>query len=153
MLGWGRRRQCQNQPLLWTYPRCRAQVASCRTIWSRMHRRCQSSATCCPSVRLPNFLLVLRLIVRVAGLPNSASYSVFPDDYRVPFQKRRLVSIPDSLFQHYNSAFFTKRSDDCNLSPFHAAASVTTHMGLIPELERVWISIDHNLFLWDYTEG
>lgn len=23
-------------------------------------------------------------------------------------------------------------------------------MGLMPELERVWISIDHNLFLWDY---
>ena len=33
------------------------------------------------------------------------------------------------------------------------AASVTTHMGLMPELERVWISIDHNLFLWDYMEG
>ena len=33
------------------------------------------------------------------------------------------------------------------------ATSVTTHMGLMPELERVWISIDHNLFLWDYTEG
>ncbi|KAI0094802.1 nucleoporin [Irpex rosettiformis] len=71
----------------------------------------------------------------IAGLPNSASYSVFPDDYRVPFQKRRLVGIPETLFQHYNTA------------------SVTTHMGLMPELERVWISIDHNLFLWDYMEG
>lgn len=26
-------------------------------------------------------------------------------------------------------------------------------MGLIPEIERVWISIDHKLFLWDYIEG
>jgi len=26
-------------------------------------------------------------------------------------------------------------------------------MGLIPEIERVWISIDHKLFLWDYVEG
>ena len=38
-----------------------------------------------------------------AGPPSSASYSVFPDDYRVPFQKRRLVGIPDALFQYYNS--------------------------------------------------
>lgn len=39
-----------------------------------------------------------------AGPPSSASYSVFPDDYRVPFQKRTLVGIPDALFQYYNSA-------------------------------------------------
>ena len=26
-------------------------------------------------------------------------------------------------------------------------------MGLIPEIERVWITIDHKLFLWDYVEG
>lgn len=38
------------------------------------------------------------------GPPSSASYSVFPDDYRIPFQKRRLVGIPDALFQYYNSA-------------------------------------------------
>lgn len=90
--------------------------------------------------------------MKLAGLPNSASYSVFPDDYRVPFQKRRLVGIPESLFQHYNSTchfllLYTL------LRVWYIAASVTTHMGLMPELERVWISIDHNLFLWDYTEG
>ena len=26
-------------------------------------------------------------------------------------------------------------------------------MGLLPEIERVWISIDHNLFLWNYLAG
>lgn len=26
-------------------------------------------------------------------------------------------------------------------------------MGLMPEIERVWISIDHKLFLWDYNDG
>lgn len=31
--------------------------------------------------------------------------------------------------------------------------SVTSHMGLMPEIERVWISIDHKLFLWDYNDG
>ncbi|TFK41242.1 nucleoporin [Crucibulum laeve] len=65
----------------------------------------------------------------------SASYSVFPDDIRVPYQKRRFVGIPDGLFQYYENT------------------NVTSHMGLMPEIERVWISIDHKLFLWDYNDG
>ncbi|KAH7913029.1 nucleoporin [Hygrophoropsis aurantiaca] len=69
------------------------------------------------------------------GGQSSASYSIFPDDYRVPFQKRRLVGIPEALFQYYNTT------------------NVTSHMGLIPDIERVWISIDHKLFLWDYVDG
>ncbi|KJA29400.1 hypothetical protein HYPSUDRAFT_32851 [Hypholoma sublateritium FD-334 SS-4] len=70
-----------------------------------------------------------------SGSQVSASYSVFPDDIRVPFQKRKFVGIPDGLFQYYDSA------------------NVTSHMGLMAEVERVWISIDHKLFLWDYTDG
>ncbi|TFY65154.1 hypothetical protein EVJ58_g2157 [Rhodofomes roseus] len=77
----------------------------------------------------------LNELLTVPGVPSSASYSVFPDDFRVPFQKRRLVGIPEGLFQYYNTT------------------SVTSHMGLMPEIERVWITIDHNLFLWDYVEG
>ncbi|KAI0257476.1 nucleoporin [Lactifluus subvellereus] len=71
----------------------------------------------------------------LAGAPSSASYSVFPDDYRVPFQKRRLIGIPESLFQFYNTT------------------DVVSHMGLLSEIERVWVAIDHKLFLWDYVEG
>ncbi|KAF7320066.1 Nucleoporin [Mycena kentingensis (nom. inval.)] len=70
-----------------------------------------------------------------SGGQASASYSVFADDTRVPFQKRKLVGIPEALFQFYNST------------------SVNSHMGLMPEIERAWISIDHKLFLWDYIEG
>ncbi|KAJ7492694.1 nucleoporin [Mycena latifolia] len=70
-----------------------------------------------------------------AGGQASAAYSVFPDDIRVPFQKRKLIGIPEALFQFYNST------------------SVNSHMGLMPEIERAWISIDHKLFLWDYVEG
>ena len=44
-----------------------------------------------------------------AGVPSSASYSVSPDDHRVPFQKRRLIAIPEGLFQFYNSLFFLLR--------------------------------------------
>jgi nuclear pore complex protein Nup155 len=34
-------------------------------------------------------------------------YSVFPDDYRVPFQKRRLLGIPEEVFKYYQSAYCT----------------------------------------------
>ncbi|KAF5355937.1 hypothetical protein D9756_004133 [Leucocoprinus leucothites] len=70
-----------------------------------------------------------------SGGQASASYSVFPDDTRVPYQKRRFIAIPEGLFQYYDST------------------KVTSHMGLMPELERAWISIDHKLFLWDYNDG
>lgn len=26
-------------------------------------------------------------------------------------------------------------------------------MGIITEIERAWIALDHKLFLWDYVEG
>jgi hypothetical protein len=29
---------------------------------------------------------------------------VFPDDYRTPFQKRRLLGIPEEVFRFYQSA-------------------------------------------------
>jgi hypothetical protein len=31
--------------------------------------------------------------------------------------------------------------------------SMISHMGLLPEIERAWISYDHKLFLWDYVDG
>ncbi|EIW86790.1 nucleoporin [Coniophora puteana RWD-64-598 SS2] len=74
-------------------------------------------------------------LLATPGGQSSASYSVYPDDYRVPFQRRRLVGIPEALFQYYNTT------------------NVTSHMGLIPEIERAWVAIDHKLFLWDYMEG
>ncbi|KAF8632618.1 hypothetical protein AX15_001820 [Amanita polypyramis BW_CC] len=74
-------------------------------------------------------------LLTTPGNQVSTAYSVFPDDVRVPYQKKRFVGIPDGLFQYYDSA------------------NVNSHMGLIPEIERVWISIDHRLFLWDYVDG
>ncbi|RPD63049.1 nucleoporin [Lentinus tigrinus ALCF2SS1-6] len=71
----------------------------------------------------------------ISGMPSSASYTVFPDDYRAPFQKRRHIGIPESLWQYYTST------------------NLATHMGLLPDIDRVWIAIDHNLFLWDYIDG
>ncbi|KNZ78533.1 putative nucleoporin [Termitomyces sp. J132] len=65
----------------------------------------------------------------------SASYTVYPNDYRAPFQKRKFVGIPEDLFEHFN------------------AVSGVSHVGLMPEIERAWISFDHKLFFWDYVDG
>ncbi|KAI5836199.1 nucleoporin-domain-containing protein [Schizophyllum commune Tattone D] len=71
----------------------------------------------------------------IPGQQASASYSVAADDARMPYQKRALLRIPDALVQY---ATTTK---------------VNMAMGLLPEIERAWIAIDHQLFLWDYNEG
>ncbi|KAF5374778.1 hypothetical protein D9758_000357 [Tetrapyrgos nigripes] len=71
-------------------------------------------------------------VLNAQGVQASSAYSIFPDDLRVPFQKRRHIGIPEALFQHYTTT------------------DVKCNMGLLPEIERVWISINHKLFLWDY---
>ncbi|KAG6912027.1 hypothetical protein DXG01_000275 [Tephrocybe rancida] len=65
----------------------------------------------------------------------SGSYTIYPNDYRAPFQKRKFVPIPEGLFEHFD------------------AVSGVTHVGLLPEIERAWISYDHKLFFWDYVDG
>ena len=93
---------------------------------------------------------LLTVILAAAGQV-SASYSPLLDDLRVPFQKKKFVGIPEGLFQYYESKF-TPLVNYGKLirSP---ATNVVSHMGLMPEIERAWISIDHKLFLWDYVDG
>ncbi|KIY50546.1 nucleoporin-domain-containing protein [Fistulina hepatica ATCC 64428] len=66
--------------------------------------------------------------------PASAEYNVVSeDDYTTPFLKDRLIPLPESLWQFYN------------------AAQVETAMGLFPEIERAWLTVNNQLFLWDYN--
>ncbi|KAJ1658460.1 hypothetical protein IWQ61_002303 [Dispira simplex] len=51
------------------------------------------------------------------------------------FQKSRTVPLPDALFDQYDLL-------NCRCC-----------MGLFPEIHRVWITIDHRLFLWNYEDG
>ena len=44
------------------------------------------------------------LIVFTAGGQSSASYTVFPGDFRVPFQKRKHIGIPSELWEHFQCA-------------------------------------------------
>ncbi|THH08723.1 hypothetical protein EW145_g2498 [Phellinidium pouzarii] len=74
-------------------------------------------------------------MLTIPGGQTSASYTVFPGDYRVPFQKRKHIGIPPTLWEHFQSSKFL------------------CHMGIMTEIERAWIALDHKLFLWDYVEG
>ncbi|KAL1748480.1 Non-repetitive/WGA-negative nucleoporin C-terminal-domain-containing protein [Schizophyllum fasciatum] len=71
----------------------------------------------------------------IPGQQASAAYSVAADDARMPYQKRALLRIPDALVQYATTT------------------QVNMAMGLLPEIERAWIAIEHQLFLWDYNEG
>jgi nuclear pore complex protein Nup155 len=50
-----------------------------------------------------------------------------------PFNKPSMYNIPDSIFNHLNSA------------------AVVTKLGLFASINYAWASIDSSLFLWDYT--
>lgn len=41
---------------------------------------------------------------------------------------------------------------DCPL-PQYTVLQCRCYMGLFPEIERAWITVDHRLFLWDYEDG
>jgi len=61
-----------------------------------------------------------------------------PDSYfgdRQIIYKKRTITLPDALFEQYDSL-------QCKC-----------FMGLFPEINRAWITIDHRLFLWNFEDG
>ncbi|KAM0790881.1 hypothetical protein ACM66B_004721 [Microbotryomycetes sp. NB124-2] len=68
------------------------------------------------------------------GFGASYDYVQPPNHAWVPFQKRRVISLPDKLFDEYN-----------------ARAHCT--MGLLPSIDRAWVTIDNRLLLWDWSDG
>ncbi|KAF9907927.1 hypothetical protein EC991_010366 [Linnemannia zychae] len=64
----------------------------------------------------------------------SAAY-VAPNPRQQVLRRKRAISLPDTLFEQYNLL-------ECRC-----------FMGLFPEIGRVWITIDHRLFLWNYADG
>ncbi|KAK4050871.1 hypothetical protein OIV83_003293 [Microbotryomycetes sp. JL201] len=68
------------------------------------------------------------------GFGASYDYVTPPNNAWVPYQKRRVISLPDKLFDEYN-----------------ARAHCT--MGLLPSIDRAWVTIDNRLLLWDWSDG
>ncbi|ODV90031.1 hypothetical protein CANCADRAFT_99845 [Tortispora caseinolytica NRRL Y-17796] len=53
----------------------------------------------------------------------------------IPFERTETLVLPDIVFEQYNST-------ECY-----------TRMGLLPEINRAWISVDNRLFFWNYLNG
>ncbi|WAQ92935.1 hypothetical protein PtA15_17A417 [Puccinia triticina] len=66
---------------------------------------------------------------------SSSDYSLPPNLIWAPLIKRRTIHLPDVLFDQYD---------------------IQQHrclMGIFPEIQRAWFTVDNRLFLWDYTDG
>ncbi|KAG0345336.1 hypothetical protein BG005_001354 [Podila minutissima] len=64
----------------------------------------------------------------------SSAY-IAPESRQQVLRRKRAISLPDNLFEQYN------------------LIQCRCFMGLFPEINRVWITIDHRLFLWNYADG
>ena len=66
---------------------------------------------------------------------------------RENWRESRRVCFNISPVRDYSVLFATN-----GLIP-RVAANTISHMGLMPEIDRAWVTIDNKLFLWDYVEG
>ena len=76
--------------------------------------------------------------------------------------RSKTISLPDALFEEYDCAFLNILHLDCSIpeeAPLmlcmysYIVLECRCYMGLFPEIERAWITVDHRLFLWDYQDG
>ncbi|KAI4204834.1 MAG: hypothetical protein LQ350_000900 [Teloschistes chrysophthalmus] len=63
----------------------------------------------------------------------SSEYEANTQSAWAPFQKVKMHTIPDRIFEQYNRA------------------QVSTIMGLFADFNHAWVAIDNALYLWDYT--
>ncbi|KAL8938397.1 MAG: hypothetical protein Q9211_003227 [Gyalolechia sp. 1 TL-2023] len=73
----------------------------------------------------------VKLTVVLEGI--SSEYEVSNQSAWAPFQKIKMYTIPDRIFEQYNRA------------------QVSTIMGLFADFNHAWVAIDNALYLWDYT--
>ncbi|GAA5859313.1 hypothetical protein JCM1840_004558 [Sporobolomyces johnsonii] len=66
---------------------------------------------------------------------SSFDYVLPPNQAWAPFTKTRTVLLPDRLFEE------------------HDLTQSRCTMGLLPEIERSWVTVDHRLLLWDWADG
>lgn len=74
---------------------------------------------------------IVKLTGTVEGI--SSEYEVSTQPAWAPFQKTKMYTIPDRIFEQYNRA------------------QVSTIMGLFADFNHAWVAIDNALYLWDYT--
>ncbi|GAA5858950.1 hypothetical protein JCM8547_007170 [Rhodosporidiobolus lusitaniae] len=69
------------------------------------------------------------------GGASSSDYVLPPNPAWAPFTRTRTVLLPDRLFEE------------------HDLTQSRCTMGLLPEIERSWVTVDHRLLLWDWADG
>ncbi|KAE8258410.1 hypothetical protein A4X13_0g1693 [Tilletia indica] len=62
-------------------------------------------------------------------------YRLVLNEISAPVERKRNITIPDAVLEAITSS------------------NAYAGQGLFPEIERAWITIDNNLFLWDYLDG
>ena len=85
----------------------------------------------------------------------SAVESTVPPPHESPrpiLQKIDVIPLPTSLNALYSKSMpshlsLTQPANHC------IALEYKTFMGVFPEINRVWMTIDNNLYLWDYEDG
>ncbi|KAG5513990.1 hypothetical protein PMAC_000612 [Pneumocystis sp. 'macacae'] len=65
----------------------------------------------------------------------SSDYNLPLHFFWKPFSRISVMNIPDAIFEQYNRT-------ECY-----------TQMGLFPEIQRAWITVDNRLYLWNYLNG
>lgn len=67
-----------------------------------------------------------------------------------PFSRISVMNIPDVIFEQYNSKRIWP-----SIRPFDRVLGTEcyTQMGLFPEIQRAWITVDNRLYLWNYLSG
>ncbi|KAF2264081.1 nucleoporin-domain-containing protein [Lojkania enalia] len=64
---------------------------------------------------------------------SSGDYDLSTNPAWTPFQKMRTYEVPERIFEQVNMT------------------QMSTNMGLFAEINHAWVSIDNQLYLWDYT--
>ncbi len=74
-----------------------------------------------------------RVLTRSILEGTSSDIRVVKQPAWLPFQQTKRYDIPEKILDQYNRA------------------QISTLMGLLPEVQHAWITIDNALYLWDYT--
>ncbi|KAG8993106.1 hypothetical protein FRB94_011063 [Tulasnella sp. JGI-2019a] len=71
----------------------------------------------------------------IEGQNASSTYSNARNEAWIPFIQQKRIALPQQILDDYGFA------------------NPHSTMGILPDIDRVWITMDERLYLWDYIEG
>lgn len=64
-----------------------------------------------------------------------------------------MVSIPENTDPHHPRCYICSIQQYLSSNPTNKETQLTTQMGLFPEIQRAYITVDNRLYLWNYLNG